>query len=156
MNPITMTLAGVDVPVRNGHVEIRADFARELEARLSQLVGSKDTAAYKALEGEQGKLSLDNLPDHAIVELNKLAGACEGMEAIFVQGLLTQMRKSSFAEKMDGMGNMARDLMDQNLAAQVSQSQPGFGVAKNVFANAAPRIVQEALAKMTAPAVSDK
>ena len=132
--------------------KLRDDFKRELERQLSDLLGPADSPARKALEVE-GELKLDNLPEQAQREIKKLADATEGLEAIFVQRLLNQMRRSSFAEKMDGMGGFARDLMDQTLAEQLSKSEPGMGIAKNIFVNAAPRIVREAAAQMTAPAV---
>lgn len=152
MNPVSLNIAGLDLSIK-GSPRLRADFSSELESHLSELVGPTNEAAKKALTGDSSEMKLSNLPADTQVELDKLAKASEGMEAVFVQGLLTQMRRSSFAEKMDGMGAMARDLMDQTLATQISQTQPGFGIAKNVFANAAPRLVREAIAKMTAPAV---
>lgn len=132
--------------------KLRDDFRRELEQKLGELLGPAESPARKALEVE-GKLKLDNLPEEAQREIKKLADATEGLEAIFVQRMLNQMRRTSFAEKMDGMGGFARDLMDQTLAEQLSKSEPGMGIAKNIFANAAPRIVREAAAQMTAPAV---
>lgn len=94
----------------------------------------------KALEQQYGK-PLGEIDEKSDQELLKLQGACEGFEAHFVKDLLSQMRKSAFSEKDSPTGDLAKDLLDQKLADQTSQSGPGLGIGKTLFAQMGRQVV---------------
>lgn len=133
--------------------ELRADFKHELERKLEGwlgLPGTPQRAKVESLvEGMLGKpdakgvrhFDLSNLSDEKLYELHRLQKACEDFETVFVKGMLSQMRRSSFAEKSGPMGDMAKDFLDQEVAASVSRSHNTIGIAKTVFVDMAQRAV---------------
>ena len=86
--------------------------------------------------------SVDNLNEKSYTELKKLEKASQDFEAIFVKGLLSQMRKVSFSEESGAMGDMAKDMMDQAVAESVSKSGSSIGIAKTIFMDMAMKTVK--------------
>jgi hypothetical protein len=132
---------------------IRADFKQELERKLEGWLGLPGTPQRAKVESlVEGMLTepdaqgvrhfnLDNLSKEKQFELQKLQKACEDFETVFVKGLLSQMRRTSFAEETGPMGQMAKDFLDQEVAASVSRSRNTIGIAKTVFIDMAQRAV---------------
>jgi len=98
------------------------------------------TEFMKALEQQYGK-PLGELNPKTDQDLLKLQGACEGFEAHFVKDLLSQMRKSAFSEKDSPTGDLAKDLLDQKLADQTSQSGAGLGIGRTLFAQMGRQVI---------------
>lgn len=137
---------------------IRPDYGTTLQRSLQTLMGPAGTQQRAAMEkalgalldGETGKVDLDRLPQEAKDQLLKLQTAAEGFEAVFVKGLLGQMRRTSFSEESSAMGDFAKDTLDQALADQTSKSASSLGIGQTIFNSTAPRIVREAAAKLAA------
>jgi len=133
---------------------LRADFKQTLERRLEGWLGRPGTPERAQLEKAVDSLltdpdkdgvrhlDLSKLDDKKTRDLQKLQKASQDFEAVFVKGLLAQMRKSSFAEDAGPMGDLAKDMMDQALSESLSQSQNSVGIAKTVFLEMAQRIVR--------------
>ena len=133
--------------------QLRADFREELERKLEGWLGRPGTPQRAKVEGlVEGMLGepdakgvrhfdLNKLDEQKLYELHRLEKASEDFEAVFVKGLLSQMRRSSFAEKSGPMGDMAKDFMDQAVAESVSRSRDTIGIAKTVFIEMAQRVV---------------
>lgn len=133
---------------------LRSDFKHALERKLESWLGRPGTPERARVEGmveglltepdQRGvrHLDLSKLDAEKTAELKKLQKASEDFEAVFVKGLLAQMRKTSFSEDIGPMGDMAKDMMDQALAESLSRSQNSFGIAKTVFIDMAQRIVR--------------
>ncbi len=144
--------------------DLRDDFKKILKEEFRGILGSEKSPAradmekaFAALLDDSTKeLSLDKLPEKTAKDLKGLAASAESFEAVFVKGLLTQMRKSSFAEKQGPYGEMARDFMDQALAEQTASNSGGMGLAATVFRSMAPTLLREApsLAAKAAAAAS--
>ncbi len=145
--------------------EMRDDFKKILKEEFRGILGSENSAtrtdmekAFAAILDESTKeLNLDGLPEKTMKDLKGLAASAESFEAVFVKGLLTQMRKSSFAEKQGPYGEMARDFMDQAIAEQTASNSGGMGLASTVFRSMAPTLLREApsLAARAAAAAGD-
>ncbi|HXH61800.1 MAG TPA: rod-binding protein [Fimbriimonadaceae bacterium] len=111
------------------------EYRAEMEKRVPGLLGEPDANGDRHFD-------LAQLSDKKMAELKKLEKASQDFEAIFVKGLLSQMRKSSFAEKTDEMGDMAKDMMDQAVAESVSRGSSTLGIAKTIFMEMAQRVVK--------------
>ncbi len=144
--------------------ELREDFQVELERKLEGWLGLPDTPQRAKVEGlvagmlgkpdERGlrHFDLSKLDDEKLHELKKLQKASEDFEAVFVKGMLSKMRQTSFSEESGPMGDMARDFMDQAVAESVAKSHSSLGIAKTVFVEMAQRVVNAAdLTKGTTP-----
>lgn len=141
---------------------LKKEFANELSQKIDAWIGAPGTSHRKAMEqrvapllGEPDdsgvrRFDLASLGDEKVAELKRLEKAAEDFEAIFIKGLLTQMRRSSFAEKTEGMGEMATDLMDQAVAESVSRGKGSLGIAQTIFIDMAQRLV-----KSTGPAQAE-
>jgi Rod binding domain-containing protein len=103
---------------------LREDFVHALEARTS--------------------VKFAELPDEKKAELAKLQGSAESFEAIFVKGLLDQMRRVRFAESPSPVREMAEDMAHQAMAEQAARGRPGLGLARLVFLDTAQSIVRTA------------
>ena len=133
--------------------ELREDFQAELERKLEGWLGRPGTPEREKVEGLVSGLlgepdakglrhfDLDKLDAQKLHELKRLERASEDFEAVFVKGLLSKMRRSSFAEETGPMGEMAKDLMDQAVAESVARSRTSIGIAKTVFVDMAQRVV---------------
>lgn len=133
--------------------ELRKDFQAELERKLEGWLGRPGTPQREKVEslvegvlGEPDKdgvrhIDLSKLDTKKLGELKRLEKASEDFEAVFVKGMLSQMRRSSFAEKSGAMGDLAKDLMDQEVATSVAKSKTSIGIAKTVFVDMAQRVV---------------
>ena len=129
-------------------------FKAELEGRINGWLGKPGTErrarieeAVSALLTEPDlngvrKVAVDNLSETKMNELVKLQKASQDFEAIFVKGLLAQMRRSSLAEESTPMADLAKDMMDQAVAESVSRSNGSIGIAKTIFVDMAQRIVR--------------
>lgn len=107
---------------------LRSDFAQALDARLN-------------VAGQE--LSVEGLPEAAKAELRRLQGAAEDLEAVFLKGLLGQMRRVKFADTDGGpMADLARDLMDQAMAESTARRAPGSGLAQTIFLQTAQAVVR--------------
>lgn len=132
--------------------DLRDDFKKILKEEFRGILGSESSPARADMEkafaalldGSTKELDLANLPEKTMKDLKGLAASAESFEAVFVKGLLTQMRKSSFAEKQGPYGEMARDFMDQALAEQTAANSGGLGLASSVFRSMAPTLLREA------------
>lgn len=132
--------------------DMRDDFKKILKEEFRGILGSENSAtrtdmekAFSAILDESTKeLDLESLPEKTMKDLKGLAASAESFEAVFVKGLLTQMRKSSFAEKQGPYGEMARDFMDQAIAEQTASNSGGMGLASTVFRSMAPTLLREA------------
>lgn len=138
---------------------LRADFAKELETRMGGWMGEKGTekraflekAANAYLNPDKSGIDLSKLPKRTQEDLAKLQGAAEGIEAIFVKKLLSQMRSASFLdEKSRPMADMAKDMMDQAIAEQSAKSRSTVGIARLVFLDTAQTMVRAAIAANSA------
>ncbi len=133
--------------------ELRKDFQAELERKLEGWLGLPDTPQRAKVEGlVEGMLGkpdarglrhfdLSKLDDEKLHELKKLQKASEDFEAVFVKGILSKMRQSSFSEDSGPMGDLAKDFMDQAVAESVAKSRSSLGIAKTVFVEMAQRVV---------------
>jgi hypothetical protein len=133
--------------------QLRADFKQELERKLEGWLGLPGTPQRAKVESLVEKMlgepdakgvrhfDLDKMADEKLFELHRLQKACEDFETVFVKGMLSQMRRSSFAEKSGPMGDMAKDFLDAEVAASVSRSRNTIGIAKTVFIDMAQRAV---------------
>lgn len=133
---------------------LREDFRKALEERLDGWLGKPGTERRAKIESTvsallsepsadgRRTLDLDRISDEKKTELMKLQKASQDFEAIFVKGLLAQMRRSSFAEEPTPMAEIAKDMMDQAVAESVSRSGNSIGIAKTVFLDMAQRIVK--------------
>lgn len=74
---------------------------------------------------------LSKLEVRQLAELRKLETASEDFEAVFVKGLRSQMRRSSFSEDIAPMGDLAKDMVDQALAESLSRGPGSIGIAKD-------------------------
>lgn len=140
---------------------IRADFKRELEARLTGWLGQPESERYSTLkplvgpylkqdkgQDESPEIDIDKLPLKAQQDLEKLQGAAEGLEAIFVKKLLGEMRSVSFdSEKPGPMGDFAKDMIDQTVAEQSAKGRSSIGIARMVFLDSAQTMVRSAIAR---------
>lgn len=140
---------------------IRPDFQRELEARLEGWLGQPGSERFENLKplvssylkpeptsAKGSRVDLDKLPEKTKADLEKLEHAAEGMEAIFVKKLLSQMRSISFDKKgKSPMGDFAKDMMDQKVAEQAAKGQSSIGIARMVFLDTAQTMVRSAIAK---------
>jgi Rod binding domain-containing protein len=110
---------------------LRSDFAQALEARLA------------GFAPEGASLTIQGLPEAAKAELTRLQGAAEDLEAVFLKGLLGQMRRVRFADTDGGpMADLARDLMDQAMAESTARRAPGTGLAQTIFLQTAQAVVR--------------
>lgn len=91
---------------------VRADWLRDLKRQVSQVDPSPEQ-----LQG-----------------LRKLQDAAEQFEAMFVKQMLQTMRQSTMGEAPQGMGALAYDFLDDSIAKNATQTGPGFGLARSVFA----------------------
>jgi tyrosyl-tRNA synthetase len=133
--------------------ELRKDFQMELERKLDGWLGRPGTEQRKKIEGlvegvlgepdSQGvrHIDLSKLDTQKLYELKRLEKASEDFETVFVKGMLSQMRRSSFAEDSGPMGDLAKDFLDQEVAASVSRSESSIGIGKTVFVDMAQRVV---------------
>lgn len=124
---------------------VQEEFRAVMSAAEGEEGRAHMTKAYESLvDKSTGALDLSALPEKTRKDLEGLAESAEGFETIFIKGLLSQMRKSSFAEKTGPYGEMANDFMDQALAEQTAASGGGAGIAASVFRSIAPRLLREA------------
>ncbi len=133
--------------------ELRKDFQLELERKLEGWLGLPDTPQRATVEGlVAGMLGepdakglrhfdLSKLDDAKLHELKKLQKASEDFEAVFVKGMLSKMRQTSFTEESGPMGDLARDFMDQSVAESVAKSRSSIGIGKTVFIEMAQRVI---------------
>ncbi len=133
--------------------ELRKDFQVELERKLEGWLGIPGTPERAKVESlvenvlgepdDKGTrhIDLSRLDDQKLYELKRLEKASEDFEAVFVKGMLSQMRRSSFAEDSGQMGNLAKDFLDQEVATSVAKSKTSIGIAKTVFVDMAQRVV---------------
>ncbi|MCG9895713.1 MAG: rod-binding protein [Fimbriimonadaceae bacterium] len=153
-SPVT----GLGGMMPQGSRNLRPDFHRMVEAELERSLGQEGSEIRermsRALSGvidpATGRIDLDRLSEASKRELTKLQTAAEGFEAVFAKQLFSQMRKSSFSEKTDKMGEFARDTLDQALADRTSQSPNGLGIATTLFRATAPLVIRQALAESAA------
>ena len=156
MQTNALTLAGTAPAntAQKNEPRLRADFQRELERKLEGWLGRTGSAqrarAERTVErlltepnarGER-HIDLSKLEDRQLAELRKLQRASEDFEAVFVKGLLSQMRRSSFSEDIGPMGDMAKDMMDQALAESLSRGPGSIGIGKTIFVDMAQRLVR--------------
>jgi hypothetical protein len=140
-------------------LQLRPDFRKPLENRLAGMLGKPGTeqrakleAVYQALltdspDGTNKQIDLDKLPKEAKAELQKLQGAAEGFESIFIKQLLGQMQAVSFdGEKKSPMSNLAKDFMTQAIADSASKSGASVGIAKTVFSAVSDQVVRKVAA----------
>ncbi len=170
-----------------GHARgLRPDFAAELETRLSGWIGQPGTDRYdqmtkmlahyleakpqpggapgrepaaprSASDGAELTVDLAKLPADAQKQLVRLQSAAEGIEAIFVKQLLSQMRRTSFGKTDTGpMADMAKDMMDQAVADSASTHGGGIGLARIVFLDTAQTLVRSAVAGAPAAGLEKK
>jgi|GEM_PF-2010115 len=150
----------IDSATRTNKPSLRADFAHELETRLTGWVGRPDSETFKNLkpvvepclkDDPQSKnlsFDIDKLPEKSKDDLVKLQHAAEGIEAIFVKKLLSQMRSVTFNKDKGGpMAEFAKDMMDQTLAEQSAKGRSSLGIAKMIFLDSAQPLVRAAIAK---------
>ncbi|MBS1723735.1 MAG: rod-binding protein [Armatimonadetes bacterium] len=142
-------------PHAQPQARLRADFENMLKAKLDGWLGPEGSERRQALgpmvqgvlDGN-GKFDIEKLPANAKTELVKLQVAAEGIEAIFVKQLLSQMRQVSFGPDSKGpMADFTKDMMDQTLAEQAAKGRSSVGIAKLVFLDSAEHIVRAAIAK---------
>jgi len=137
-------------------LKLRSDFRKPLESRLDLMLGKPGTtqrakleSVYESLltdkaDGSGKQIDLDKLPKEAKAELQKLQGAAEGFESIFVKQLMAQMQAVSFdGEKKSPMANLAKDFMNQAIADSASKNGAGIGIAKTVFSAVADQVVRK-------------
>jgi hypothetical protein len=149
-----MTTAGLSAQtVTAARPELRADFRAELERKLEGRLGLPGTHQRSTVEGlvadmlgepdEKGlrHFDLSKLDGEKLAELKRLEKASEDFEAVFVKGLLSKMRQTSWAQDEGPMGDLARDFMDQAVAESVARSRSSLGIAKSVFVDMAQRVV---------------
>jgi len=153
LSPGTIRFTPPPVGLRDSFKNIIKEEFRSLMASAEGDSGrSHMEKAFKGLiDQATGELNLDALPEKTRKDLEGLAESAEGFETIFFKGLLSQMRKSSFAEKTGPYGEMANDFMDQALAEQTAASGGGAGIAASVFRSIAPRLLREAPSLAPAP-----
>lgn len=137
---------------------LRDDLKKAAAQEFEQVLGRAgsperermERAARASLGVAEGQpVSLDSLPPDAARKMAELQGAAEGFESLFVKGLLSQMRRSSFAEETGPYGDLAKDFMDQALAQQTAESPNGFGIAASVFRATVGRLLREAASAPT-------
>lgn len=138
-------------------ISLREDFRKELETRLDGWLGKPGTDLRARIEervsdmlsapDEKGvrHIDLNKLNVENKTELAKLQKVAQDFEAIFVKGLLSQMRRSSFAEKGGPMADMAKDMMDQAVSESVSRSDASIGIAKTIFFDMGQRVAKTAV-----------
>ncbi len=149
-------LATVGEPVKAQAGRLKEEFRKELEARLDGWLGKPGTERRAKIEEKVSALlsepdvegrrrfEIEKLGEDKMNELVKLQRASQDFEAIFVKGLLAQMRRSGFAEESTPMGDMAKDMMDQAVSESVSRSKGSIGIAKTIFIDMAQRIARAA------------
>lgn len=153
--PAISTISTVPKPNVN---RLRDDFARDLEQRVQRFLGAPGSPQRERMEKlveplmEDGRLSIDRLPDSAKKELTKLQEAAEGIESLFVKDLLSRMRRTTFSGDKSAMEGMAQDWMDDAVSKSIAQSANSMGVGKTVFMSTGERLVQEALGSISANA----
>jgi hypothetical protein len=133
-------------------VGLRDSFKQIVKEEFRDIIGPENSPgrshmekAFESLfDGSTKELDFGSLPEKTQRDLKKLGESAEGFEAIFVKGLLTQMRKSSFAEKEGPYGDLAKDFMDQAIAEQTASTGGGMGLASTIFRSMAPRLLREA------------
>lgn len=131
---------------------LRDSFKQIVKEEFRAIIGPENASGRqhmeKAFEGlmdsSTKELDLGSLPEKTQRDLKSLSESAEGFESIFVKGLLTQMRKSSFAEKEGPYGDLAKDFMDQAIAEQTASTGGGMGLASTIFRSMAPRLLREA------------
>lgn len=133
-----------------GASQLRDDFKKELQAKLEGWIGKPGSERRAQIEksiapllDQEGGFDLEKIGEEKSRELLKLQKASQDFEAIFVKGLLAQMRKSSFAEDSGPMADIAKDMMDQAVAESVSRSGGSIGIAKTIFVDMAQRIIKD-------------
>lgn len=78
-------------------------------------------------------------------EAEGLRKSCQDFEAIMLKSMLKEMRSTIPKDGLLGEGNdqeMFRDLMDQEVAMQMSRTQ-GIGIAKSLYKQLAIKLVDE-------------
>lgn len=144
---------------------LRDDFAHELETRMSGWMGEKGTekraflekAANAYLNPDKSGIDLTKLPKRTQEDLAKLQSAAEGIEAIFVKKLLSQMRSVSFLDEKSGpMADFAKDMMDQAIAEQSAKGHSTVGIARLVFLDTAQTMVRTAISNSAPETQHDK
>lgn len=72
---------------------------------------------------------------------NELRKATQGVEALFVQHLLSTMRRTaSFGDSSSGATAMYRDLMDQAVAQEIARTGR-FGIGEILYRQFAQRVL---------------
>ncbi|MEP0766636.1 MAG: rod-binding protein [Fimbriimonadia bacterium] len=72
---------------------------------------------------------------------NELRKATQGVEALFVQQLLSAMRRTaSFGDSSNGATAMYRDLMDQAVAQEIARTGR-FGIGDILYRQLAERVL---------------
>ncbi len=144
---------------RKIRLAIRGDFRAELEKRLTCALGKPGSHQYESMtqalagvlkpaeSGEGPSIDLDLLSDKAKHDLNKLQGAAEGFEAIFVKNLFAQMQAASLSGESSPMGDMAKDMLNQTMAESAAKGSAPLGIAKTVFLSVADQAVRQSLAE---------
>ena len=84
---------------------------------------------------------LSKLNQEKLYELKRLEKASEEFEAVFVKGMLSKMRQTSFSEESGPMGDLAKDFLDQAVAESVAKSRSTIGIGRTVFIEMAQRVV---------------
>ncbi len=136
----------------NQKVQIRADFAQALERQVNGFLGD-GKGSVKGVFGEKletlmtkGKFDLSKLSEKDLGELKRLEKASEDFEAHFLKGLMAQMRKVKFSdEKESGMGDFARETMDQAIAESTSKGQGSIGIGRTVFLSMGDMVAKRAI-----------
>lgn len=118
-----------------GSQTLRADFKAQLERRLGPLAQNIDW---------------DNLPETATRELQRLQGAAESFEAMFLKDLIGKMRTGlGGTSSTGGYDALARETMDQAIAENVARTRGGLGIASSLFIGVATPIVRQAALQTT-------
>lgn len=69
-------------------------------------------------------------------QLQRLQGAAEQFEAVFVKRIVSEMRKS-FLPSSGPMADLANEQLDASLAQTLSEGPTGFGLARSIFLSTA-------------------
>jgi Rod binding domain-containing protein len=69
-------------------------------------------------------------------QLQRLQGAAEQFEAVFVKRLVSEMRKS-FMPSSGPMADLANEQLDESLSKSLAEGPTGFGLARSVFLSTA-------------------
>lgn len=138
--------------VDSGAMRIRPDYAQALEQQVDHFLSGGETSLKSKL-GEKldaistdGKFDLSKLSKEDLRELKRLEKASEDFEAHFIKGLMAQMRKVKFSnEQESGMGEFARETMDQAIAESASKGGSSIGIGRTVFLSMGDLLAKRAI-----------